>query len=74
MDLNNNIQNVDELVSEISEQDCTFDNVSMITEEMVLESIKNNIGNNRQLNRNINLTIYDLHRRDIMDGVEDSEE
>lgn len=73
MDINGNmeLENFELVISIVSEGDNMDIEPSMITEEMALSSIKNTVNNNRQLNRNVNLAIYDLLRNDVLERSQD---
>lgn len=69
MDINGNmeLENFELVVGRVSEGDNMDIDPSEITEEMVLASIKDNMDNNKELNRSVNHAIYDLLRSDLME-------
>lgn len=42
-------------------------NPDTITEEMVINSIRNNLDNNRRINRNVDIAVYDSLRSDLVE-------
>ena len=73
MDINGNmeLENFEIVIGKVSEGDSMDIDPSMISEEMVLSAINKNLDNNRQLNRNVNLAIYDLIRSDVLNCKQD---
>lgn len=68
MDINNNMEldgfelRLDEILEKV---DINIDS-DKITEEMVLSSINDNLNNNRKINRNIDIAVYDSIRSDLI--------
>lgn len=67
MDINNNmeIENFEMVIDGVFEGDSMNVNPDLITEEMVMSSIKKNINRNRILNRSVSMAVYDLVRNDL---------
>ena len=67
MDINNNmeIENFEMVIDKVFEGDSLDVNPNLITEEMVMASIKKNIDRNRILNRSVGMAVYDLVRNDL---------
>ena len=67
MDINNNmeIENFEMVIDKVFEGDSLDVNSDLITEEMVMASIKKNIDRNRILNRSVSMAVYDLVRNDL---------
>ena len=57
---NNKLDDLELVINEISEDDNVKVDSSMISEEMVLSSIKQNIHKNRKLNIGVNHAVYSL--------------
>ena len=69
MDINNNmeIEDFELVIDRVFEGENTNIESDMMTEEMVMSSIKKNIDRNRVLNRSVSMAVYDLVRNDLLE-------
>ena len=69
MDINDNmeLEEFELLLDRMTDAVNLTVNPSIITEEMVSESIKNTLNNNRRINRNVDIAIYDSLRCDLVE-------
>ena len=74
MDINGNFEldNFEKVINNVSEGVLEFSNGEDITEEMMKESIKKQINNNKDITTAVNLTMLDLIRGELLEYVNEN--